>query len=117
MTEPEYLISQLPETNLKVLIFGLITIVLLILGEKFFPGRPVAIILVIISIILISTTSLISSGFSVAGQMPPGLPELKMPGLNVRDVDGVIPLAFACFLLAYIESVSAAKDSWRQGRV
>ena len=27
----------------------------------------------------------------------------------MRDVDGVIPLAFACFLLAYVESVSAAR--------
>jgi SulP family sulfate permease len=27
----------------------------------------------------------------------------------VRDVDGVIPLALACFLLSYIESVSAAR--------
>jgi MFS superfamily sulfate permease-like transporter len=32
-----------------------------------------------------------------------------MPSLRIVDVDGVIPLAFACFLLAYIESVSAAK--------
>lgn len=103
------LVNQLPETNMMVLLFGVSAVILLILGEKFFPGRPVAIVLVIISIILVSTLSLINSGFSVAGQMPSGLPELKMPGLNVRDVDGVIPLAFACFLLAYIESVSAAK--------
>ena len=41
--------------------------------------------------------------------MPSGLPGIKMPSLDFRDVDGVIPLAFACFLLAYIESVSAAK--------
>ena len=27
----------------------------------------------------------------------------------MRDVDGVIPLAFACLLLAYVESVSAAR--------
>ena len=52
------LFGQLPETNIKVLIFGVVTIILLILGEKFFPGRPVAIVLVIISIVLISTTSL-----------------------------------------------------------
>jgi SulP family sulfate permease len=29
--------------------------------------------------------------------------------LKLRDVDGVIPLAFACLLLAYVESVSAAR--------
>src|SRR4030095_13533375 len=31
------------------------------------------------------------------------------PALRVRDVDGVMPLAFACFLLAYIEGVSPAR--------
>jgi anti-anti-sigma factor len=30
--------------------------------------------------------------------------------LRLRDVDGVLPLAFACFLLAYIEGVSAARS-------
>jgi len=29
--------------------------------------------------------------------------------LRLRDVDGVLPLAFACLLLAYVESVSAAR--------
>ena len=41
--------------------------------------------------------------------MPRGLPELSLPSLQFRDVDGVIPLAAACFLLAYIEGVSAAR--------
>jgi SulP family sulfate permease len=109
------LISQMPETNLIVLIFGLTVIIILIAGERYFPGRPVAIILVIGSIILISTTSLVGSGFSVVGQIPSGLPEFKIPSLSVKDVDGVIPLAFACFLLAYIESVSAAKTLANQG--
>jgi sulfate permease, SulP family len=109
------LFNQLPETNLKVLIFGLIAIVLLILGQKFLPGRPVAIVLVVASIILISTTSLIHLGFSVAGEMPSGLPVLQVPSLRVKDVDGVIPLAFACFLLAYIESVSAARTLGESG--
>ena len=103
------LFGQVPDTNLAVLIFGLIAIALLIEGERFFPGRPVAIVLVIVSIIAISSTSLINSGFRVTGYMPPGLPEFHLPSLRISDIDGVIPLAFACFLLMYIESVSAAK--------
>ena len=45
----------------------------------------------------------------VVGELPRGLPELSLPSLRFRDVDGVIPLAAACFLLAYIEGVSAAR--------
>jgi high affinity sulfate transporter 1 len=109
------LIRQFPETNFTVLIFGIATIVLLITAEKFLPGRPTAIILVMISILLISFTSLMYSGFSLVGYIPSGFPHLSLPSLNVKDIDGVIPLAFACFLLAYIESVAAAKSLANQG--
>jgi SulP family sulfate permease len=109
------LFHQLPDTNLKVLLFGVAVILILIIGERFLPGKPVAILLVIASIILISYSSLGNEGFTVAGLMPPGLPGFQVPSLSVKDVDGVIPLAFACFLLAYIESVSAAKTLGEKG--
>ena len=100
---------NLPDTNLAVLTFGVAAIVLLLLGEKYLPGRPIALIVVVISIVVMSATPLIDLGFKVVGVVPQGLPEFRLPGLRVRDVDGVIPLAFACLLLAYVESVSAAR--------
>ena len=109
------LLRQLSDTNLIVLIFGLTVILLLIAGERFLPGRPIAIVLVILSIILISTTSLVSSGFSIVGQIPSGLPGIRLPSIDLKELDSVIPLAFACFLLAYIESVSAARTLANQG--
>src|SRR5512133_564649 len=38
------LVSQLPDTNPAVLIFGIVAIALLITGIKLFPGKPVAIV-------------------------------------------------------------------------
>jgi SulP family sulfate permease len=101
--------GQLPDTNIAVLAFGIGAIAVLLLGEKFLPGRPVALFVVIASIVLLSVTSLTDYGFKVVGELPRGLPELHWPGLRVPDVDGVLPLAFACLLLAYVESVSAAR--------
>jgi high affinity sulfate transporter 1 len=101
--------SQLPDTNVAVLAFGVTALVVLLLGEKFLPGRPVALFVVVVSIIVLSVTPLIDLGFKVVGALPQGLPEFRLPGLRVRDVDGVLPLAFACLLLAYVESVSAAR--------
>ncbi len=103
------LARQLPDTNFTVLAFGLAVIVLLLLGERHLPGRPVALLLVVASIILMSVTPLASMGVKVVGAIPRGLPAFHAPGLRLRDVDGVIPLAFACLLLAYVESVSAAR--------
>jgi len=101
--------GQLPGTNLAVLAFGIVALVVLLLGEKFLPGRPVALLVVVVSIVVLSFTSLGELGFKLVGTLPRGLPDFHLPGLRVRDVDGVIPLAFACMLLAYVESVSAAR--------
>lgn len=103
------LVSQLPDTNLFVLAFGLTVIAVLLLGEKFLPGRPVPLFVVAISIIALTVTPLSGLGFKVVGALPTGLPAFHLPELRLRDVDGVIPLAFACMLLAYVESVSAAR--------
>ncbi len=103
------LAGQIPDTNLAVLAFGLVALALLLLGEKFLPGRPIALLVVVLSIVVLSVTSLGALGFKVVGALPTGLPEFRIPELRLRDVDGVIPLAFACMLLAYVESVSAAR--------
>jgi len=101
--------GQLPQTNLVVLAFGLAALAVLLLGEKYLPGRPIALLVVVASIIVLSVTPLADLGFKVVGALPTGLPAFHVPGLRVRDVDGVLPLAFACMLLAYVESVSAAR--------
>jgi high affinity sulfate transporter 1 len=101
--------GQIPETNLAVLAFGLVALALLLLAEKYLPGRPAALFVVVASIIVMSLTSLESLGFKVVGALPQGLPDFKLPDLRARDVEGVVPLAFACLLLAYVESVSAAR--------
>jgi high affinity sulfate transporter 1 len=101
--------QQLPLTNVTVLAFGLVCIALLLAGEKWLPGRPVALAVVAAAIVVLSVTSLAGYGFTLVGALPRGLPEFRLPGLRPRDVDGVVPLAFACLLLAYVESVSAAR--------
>ncbi|UWY29167.1 SulP family inorganic anion transporter [Flavobacterium sp. TR2] len=103
------LFHQIPDINTAVFIFGIIAIVILIVGEKIAPQLPVAILIVTLSIILISTTSLKYADFKTVGIIPTGLPEFHLPSLRIRDVEGVLPLAMACFLLSYIESVSAAR--------
>lgn len=103
------ILQQLPEMNTAVFIFGIAAIIILIFGEKIAPGKPIAILIVILSIVLISTTPLGHDGFNTVGIIPTGLPEFHLPSLQIKDVDGVLPLAMACFLLSYIESVSAGR--------
>jgi len=103
------LVQQIPETNIFVLVFGLLAVGLMIAGEKIFPNKPVTILVVVVSIIIFSATNLADFGFKTVGEIPSGLPKFHFPSFNFADLRNVVPLAFACFLLAYIESVSAAR--------
>lgn len=103
------LAGQLGETNGVVLCLGLGALALLLLGETFLPNRPIALIVVALATLVISVTSLAASGVKTVGTLPPGLPDIILPSLRLRDVDGILPLSCACFLLAYIEGISAAR--------
>ena len=105
---------QLGDTNPAVLAVGVAAIILLVLGDKWLPGRPVALGVVIVSLVTVPLLALSEHGVSVVGQLPAGLPsfDLAHPGLRGLDVDTwrqLASLAFACFLLSYIESISAAR--------
>src|SRR5260221_6336445 len=100
--------DQLNQAQPLVVAIVLASLALLWLGERFLPNRPIALFVVIISILLISMPTLATSVATVV-ELPTGLPNLSLPPLRIRDVDGIIPLAFAALLLSYIESVSAAR--------
>ncbi len=101
------LAGQLGQVQYLVLALGLVTILLLMMGERLLPARPVALAVVALSIVVASAFGLADLGVPTTGEVPAGLPSLELPGLRLRDVEGIVPLAGGCLLLAYIESVSA----------
>jgi sulfate permease, SulP family len=98
--------------NVQYLVFaiGLAAIAMLLAGERFFPGRPVALAIVVLAVVASSVLGLPALGIPITGEIPQGLPSLALPTLRLRDVDGIFPLAAGCLLLAYIEGVSAARS-------
>ncbi len=82
---------------------------LLVLGDRLLPGRPAALAVVVLSIVVTTVLGLAQEGLATVGAITPGLPTFALPGVRPADVDGVVPLAAACLLLGYVESVSAAR--------
>jgi high affinity sulfate transporter 1 len=103
------LASHLGQTNFLVLTLGAIAILALMLGDRFLPGRPVALGVVALAIITASVFGLPALGVPTTGEVPGGLPFLAGPAMRLRDVEGLFPLAAGCLLLAYVEGVSAAR--------
>jgi SulP family sulfate permease len=103
------LAGQLGQIHYLILIVGVVAIGLIVFGERLLPGKPVALGVVALSIIAATLLGLPALGVPITGEIPAGLPALSGPALRLRDVEGIIPLAGGCLLLAYIEGVSAAR--------
>lgn len=103
------LARHLGDVNLPSLGVGLGCLALLILGERFLPGRPVALGVVVLSIVVMYLAPLEVMGVKTVGSIPTGLPLPGWPDVRLRDTDGLLGLALACFLLSYIESISVAR--------
>jgi high affinity sulfate transporter 1 len=104
------LLGQLGQTQSIVVAVGVVAIGLIVLGERLMPGKPVALGVVTLGIIAATMLGLPSLGVPITGKIPAGLPALSGPSLRLRDVEGIVPLAAGCLLLAYIEGVSAARS-------
>ncbi|MBR1268704.1 SulP family inorganic anion transporter [Bradyrhizobium sp. AUGA SZCCT0222] len=104
------LAGQVGDGNLLLLAIGLTAILLLLLGERYLPGRPVGLTVVALSILLATLFGLPSLGIAVTGNIPAGLPAFKVPTFGMLEFDELFPIAAGCLLLAYIEGVSAARS-------
>jgi high affinity sulfate transporter 1 len=103
------LAGQLGEMQYLILAVGIVAIGLIVFGERLLPGKPVALGVVVLAIIAATLLGLPARGVPITGEIPAGLPSLAGPALRIVDVEGIVPLAAGCLLLAYIEGVSAAR--------
>lgn len=102
--------GQLGDTNVLVLAVGALALLLLLVGERLLPGRPVGITIVGLSILVATLLGLPSMGVPVTGKIPEGLPALAIPAFGLVEPEELFPIAAGCLLLAYIEGVSAARS-------
>ncbi len=101
---------SLPETHVPSLLFGLVAIALFMAFERVFPGRPTTLIVVIVAVAMMTVFGLSESGIKIVGDLPSGLPGISVPTINASDISALIPVALACFVLAYGEAMSVARS-------
>src|SRR6266496_2543399 len=104
-----FFFRHLGETNSISLLVGGIALALLILGKIFLKHKPVALFVVIGGIVAASALSLEARGVKLIGTVPQGLPPLKVPPLYWRDLNQLLPLALACFLLGAVETAAIGR--------
>ena len=104
-----FFFKHLSETNSISLLVGGIALLLLILGKIFVKHKPIALFVVIGGIVTAATLSLETRGVKLLGAVPQGIPPLKLPAIYWYDLNELLPLAFACFLLGAVETAAIGR--------
>jgi high affinity sulfate transporter 1 len=113
-----HFLSGLGGTNPASLALGVAALVLLLLGKSVLKNRPVALFVVIGGIVAARMFHLDQRGVALLGEVPRGLPMPALPLVSRADINALLPLAMACFVLAAVETTAigrmfAAKYGYR----
>lgn len=104
-----YFLRHLHETNFSALVVGLAALAILVAGRLLFKHKPVALLVVVGGISAASAFALGARGVKLLGEVPPGLPALGFPAVHWRDLNELLPLAMACFLLGAVETAAVGR--------
>ena len=100
-------IAAIPEASVPTLAVGVLTILLLIGIEHWFPRAPAPLIAVAAGIAAMSLLGLDTRGVETVGEIPRGLPSFIPPDLAL--VGALWPGALGIALMSFTETIAAAR--------
>jgi high affinity sulfate transporter 1 len=104
-----HFLKHLGQTNPTSLAVGLAALALLVAGKIFLKNKPVALFVVIGGIAASMLLGLDARGVKLLGEVPAGLPAPGLPAVTRADLNTLLPLAFACFLLGAVETAAIGR--------
>lgn len=102
-------LTLLPDVHVPTALLGGAVLLAILLGRRFLPRLPVAMLCVAGSITYGVSHGFGNSGIRVIGAVPGGLPGLGLPLLPWHTVVGLIPLALSCAVIILAQSAAAAR--------
>ncbi len=103
------ILTKLDQTHVITLVFGIITLITLILFRYFAPKMPGPLIVIIGAIIVSSILNLSNYGVVVVGEITSGLPSFQIPIISVSDLQTVFPAAIAISIILFTDGTLAAR--------
>ncbi|HSD27616.1 MAG TPA: SulP family inorganic anion transporter [Vicinamibacteria bacterium] len=104
-----HVLSHLGETNPTSLALGAAALGLLILGKRILPNRPVSLLVLVGGIAAVPLLGLAGRGVALLGEVPQRLPLPGLPAVHPSDLNLLLPLAMACFLLGAVETAAIGR--------
>ncbi|MCI4680325.1 STAS domain-containing protein [Rhodoblastus acidophilus] len=92
------------DLGLSVLVVGAI-----LLGKRFTPHFPVAMIVVLGMIAASAGFDFASHGVALIGPVPGGLPSLRWPDVSLQETLALLPVAGSCFVMIIAQSAATSR--------
>ena len=99
-----YFIAHLGETHGMSLLVGGIALAALVAGRLWAKNQPVSFLVVVGGILAARFMDLGAQGVALLGEVPQGLPSLGLPAVSRQDLNELMPIALAGFVLAAVET-------------
>ena len=67
------------------------------------------ILVIVVAIAIAALTSLETRGVKLLGEVPQGLPRMGLPAVQLSDLNELLPLGLACFMLGAVETAAIGR--------
>ncbi len=99
------LFSNMDTLQWQALLLGILSLIILIIGKRFFPGKPAALFLLIISMVVTYSTSWFQI-VPIVGYIESDMPGLALPDMQWETIKNLFPLAIVISFVGFTQSVA-----------
>jgi high affinity sulfate transporter 1 len=103
-----FILGHFGEISVPAAIIGILSLASMLLLRRFAPKVPAALVVAAVATIAMGLSGQIP-GVELVGKLPTGLPQFKIPTLDLAVIEQLMPGALSIVLVGYAEALGAAK--------
>lgn len=109
-------LSKLPETHLPTLLVAIGTFVALVTAKRFLPRLPAALLAMFVAGIAVAVLGLEARGVAVLGDVPRGLPPLRVPSFPLAHLPALLAAAAGVALVLFTSGMLTSRSFAEKNR-
>ena len=109
LTQVQEILQGLPGFNPLTVGLSMLVVGSILLGHRFAPRVPVALIAVVGMIAASARFHFAERGIAVIGPVPGGLPSINLPEVSWSEILALLPVAASCFVMIIAQSAATSR--------
>ena len=109
LSDIAHVLASMDEMHAVSLLFGLVSLALMVALKRFAPRLPGVLIAVALATLASNFIGFETMGGRVVGKVPEGLPGFGIPALDWKVIPSLIPMAVVIALVSFVEAMSSGK--------